>query len=103
MLAAIVVRTGPDGAIDYLRILHRVELAATDYLPLHKAQRRAHRHHQRLSIAGCQCAPGVAHGMHARPWMPWRHRAFPLGVHYSIPFDTTLFVSESIHEVVVNC
>ena len=26
---------------------------------------------------------------------------FPQGIHYSIPFDTTLFVSESIHEVVV--
>jgi len=26
---------------------------------------------------------------------------FPAGIHYSIPFDTTLFVSESVHEVVV--
>lgn len=26
-------------------------------------------------------------------------RTFPQGAHYSIPFDTTLFVRESIHEV----
>ena len=25
---------------------------------------------------------------------------FPQGIHYSIPFDTTLFVAESVHEVV---
>src|SRR6202007_984927 len=26
---------------------------------------------------------------------------FPEGIHYSIPFDTTLLVSESVHEVIV--
>ena len=32
----------------------------------------------------------------------WKQLAptFPQGIHYSIPFDTTLFVSESVHEVV---
>ena len=96
--AAIVVRTGPDGAVVHLKDIARVELAATDY------SRSTRLNGVPTAIIGIYQLPDanaldVAHGV--RQAMDSLAPTFPQGIHYSIPFDTTLFVSESMHEVVV--
>jgi hydrophobe/amphiphile efflux-1 (HAE1) family protein len=96
--AAIVVRTGPDGAVVHLKDIARVELAATDY------SRSTRLNGVPTAIIGIYQLPDanaldVARGV--RQAMDALAPTFPQGIHYSIPFDTTLFVSESMHEVVV--
>jgi hydrophobe/amphiphile efflux-1 (HAE1) family protein len=93
----IVVRTGADGAIVHLKDIARVELAATDY------SRSTRLNGVPTAIIGIYQLPDanaleVAKGV--RQVMDGLAPAFPKGIHYSIPFDTTLFVSESVREVV---
>jgi hydrophobe/amphiphile efflux-1 (HAE1) family protein len=96
--AAIVVRTGPDGAIVHLKDIARIELAATDYSRSTKVNGVP------SAVIGVFQLPDanaleVARGV--RRVMDELAPTFPRGIHYSIPFDTTLFVSESVHDVVV--
>jgi hydrophobe/amphiphile efflux-1 (HAE1) family protein len=94
---AIVVRTGADGAIVLLKDIARIELAATDY------SRSSRLNGVPTAIIGVYQLPDanaleVARGV--RNVMAQVAPTFPQGIHYSIPFDTTLFVAESVHEVV---
>src|SRR3984885_7765894 len=94
---AIVVRTGADGAIVLLKDVARIELAATDY------SRSSRLNGVPTAIIGVYQLPDanaldVARGV--RDVMAQVAPTFPQGIHYSIPFDTTLFVAESVHEVV---
>jgi HAE1 family hydrophobic/amphiphilic exporter-1/multidrug efflux pump len=96
--AAIVVRTGPDGAVVHLKDIARIELAATDYSRSTKVNGVP------SAVIGIYQLPDanaldVARGV--RQAMDALAPTFPQGIHYSVPFDTTLFVSESVHEVVV--
>ncbi|MEP6885416.1 MAG: multidrug efflux RND transporter permease subunit [Gammaproteobacteria bacterium] len=96
--AAIVVRTGSDGAIVHLNDIARIELAATDY------SRSTKVNGQPAAVIGIYQLPDanaleVARGV--RQAMDALAPTFPQGIHYAIPFDTTLFVSESVHDVVV--
>ena len=93
----IVVRTGTDGSIVHLRDIARVELAATDY------SRTSKLNGVPTAIIGVYQLPDanaldVAKGV--RKVMDELQPTFPKGIHYEIPYDTTLFVSESVHEVV---
>ena len=93
----IVVRTGPDGAIVHLKDIARIELAATDY------SRSSKLNGVPTAIIGVYQLPDanaleVAKGV--RRVMDSLAPTFPKGIHYVIPYDTTLFVSESVHEVV---
>jgi hydrophobe/amphiphile efflux-1 (HAE1) family protein len=95
---AIVVRNGADGAVVHLKDIARVELAATDY------SRSTKLNGVPTAIVGVYQLPDanaleVARGV--RQVMEGLAPTFPKGIHYSIPFDTTLFVSESVHEVVI--
>src|SRR5450631_2238997 len=94
----MIVRTGADGAVVHLKDIARVELAATDYSRSTKVNGVP-----TASIGIFQLpdanALEVARGVRAA--MDALAPTFPKGIHYSIPFDTTLFVSESVHEVVV--
>src|SRR5450631_2523103 len=95
---AIVVRTGPDGAVVHLKDIARVELAATDYSRSTKVNgvpTASIGIYQLPDANALEVAQGIRQTMDAL--VP----TFPKGIHYSIPFDTTLFVSESIHEVKV--
>jgi HAE1 family hydrophobic/amphiphilic exporter-1/multidrug efflux pump len=92
----IVVRTGADGAIVHLKDIARIELAATDY------SRSTRLNGAPTAIIGVYQLPDanaleVAKGV--RQVMESLAPTFPKGIHYAIPFDTTLFVSESVHEV----
>jgi hydrophobe/amphiphile efflux-1 (HAE1) family protein len=96
--AAMVVRTGADGAVVHLSDIARIELAATDYSRSTKVNGAP------SAVIGIYQLPDanaleVAHGV--RDAMDRLAPTFPQGIHYSVPFDTTLFVSESVHEVVV--
>ena len=93
----IVVRTGADGAIVHLKDIARIELAATDY------SRSSKLNGVPTAIIGVYQLPTanaleVAKGV--RKVMDSLAPTFPKGIHYVIPYDTTLFVSESVHEVV---
>ena len=92
----VIVKTGNNGEVTRLRDVGRVELGAQTYS-------------QAFTLDGKQAAgigiyqsPGanaldVEHQVKAK--MTELARNFPQGLVYSIPFDTTLFVNASIHEV----
>jgi hydrophobic/amphiphilic exporter-1 (mainly G- bacteria), HAE1 family len=94
--ANVIVKTGDNGQITRLRDVGRVELGAQTYS-------------QAFTLNGKQAAgigiyqsPGanaldVEHVVKAK--MTELGRQFPQGLVYSIPFDTTVFVNASIHEV----
>jgi hydrophobe/amphiphile efflux-1 (HAE1) family protein len=93
----IVVRTGTDGAIVHLKDIARIELAATDY------SRSSRLNGVPTAIIGVYQLPDanaleVAKGV--RTVMDSLAPTFPKGIHYVIPYDTTLFVAESVREVV---
>jgi len=93
----IVVRTGADGAIVHLKDIARIELAATDY------SRSSRLNGVPTAIIGVYQLPDanaleVAKGV--RKVMDSLAPTFPKGIHYVIPYDTTLFVAESVREVV---
>ncbi len=96
--AGMVVRTGADGAVVHLSDIARIELAATDYSRSTKVNGVP------SAVIGVYQLPDanaleVAQGV--RDAMDRLAPTFPPGIRYSIPFDTTLFVSESVHEVAV--
>jgi hydrophobic/amphiphilic exporter-1 (mainly G- bacteria), HAE1 family len=94
--ANVIVKTGDNGEITRVRDVGRVELGAQTYS-------------QTFTLSGQQAAgigiyqlPGanalqVEQAVKAK--MTELARAFPQGLQYSIPFDTTVFVNASIHEV----
>ncbi len=94
--ANVIVKTGDNGQITRIRDVGRVELGAQTYS-------------QTFTLSGKQSAgigiyqlPGanalkVEQAVKAK--MAELARAFPQGLDYSIPFDTTVFVNASIHEV----
>ncbi|HEX2942266.1 MAG TPA: efflux RND transporter permease subunit, partial [Rhodopila sp.] len=93
---AIIVKTGADGAVTRIRDIGRVELGAQTYS-------------QSFSLNG-KPAAGVGVFLSAganalqvmkevRAKMQDLSRAFPPGIAYEIPFDTTKFVNASVNEV----
>jgi len=93
----IVVRTGQDGAVVRLRDIARVELAATNYAlsgKLNGVPTAMIGVYQLPDANALEVSKGI------RKVMAELGPSFPPGIHYSVPFDTTLFVSESVREVV---
>ncbi|MGC1447464.1 MAG: efflux RND transporter permease subunit [Xanthobacteraceae bacterium] len=94
--ANVIVKSGDSGQITRVRDVGRVELGAQTYS-------------QTFTLSGKQSAgigiyqlPGanalnVEQAVKAK--MAELARAFPQGLGYSMPFDTTVFVNASIHEV----
>lgn len=94
----VILRARPDGSIVHLSDVARVELAATDYARstrLNGKQAAAIGIYQLPNANALQVAAGV------RNTMQELAKSFPKGISYSIPFNSTLFVSESLHEVKV--
>ncbi|HWM45902.1 MAG TPA: multidrug efflux RND transporter permease subunit [Xanthobacteraceae bacterium] len=94
--AEVIVKTGANGEVTRVRDIGRVELGAQTY-----AQTFALDGKPAAGMAIFQ-APGanaldVAERVNAR--MAELAREFPPGLTYSIPFDTTKFVEESVKEV----
>ncbi|MGH7178201.1 MAG: efflux RND transporter permease subunit, partial [Tepidisphaeraceae bacterium] len=96
--ADIVVKTGSDGKITRVRDVARVELGAADY-------GAATSYNGQPSVGmGVSQLPGsnaisTANAVYAK--MEELKKNFPPGVDYAIPYDTTIFVRDSIKDVVV--
>lgn len=93
----IIVRARHDGASVKLRDIARVELAATDYT---RSSRLNGEPVANIGIFQSADANALDVARGVRETMERLARSFPEGITYSIPFDTTLFVSESLHEVI---
>jgi multidrug efflux pump len=94
----IIVKAGDDGATTRLRDVARVELAAGDY-----ALRSLLDNKPAVAIPIFQ-APGsnaLQLSSDVRRTMAELKRNFPQGLDYSVVYDPTVFVRESIREVVV--
>ncbi|HEY3242337.1 MAG TPA: multidrug efflux RND transporter permease subunit, partial [Phycisphaerae bacterium] len=95
--ADIVVKTGSDGRVTRVRDVARVELGAADYTT-------AFSYNGQPSVGiGVFQLPGTnaiqtANAIYAR--MKELKQAFPPGLDYSIPYDTTIFVRNSIRDIV---
>ncbi|MGE0416057.1 MAG: efflux RND transporter permease subunit [Acetobacteraceae bacterium] len=92
----IIVKTGQDGTVTRLRDVGRVELGAQTYSQSFTVNgRRA----AGLAIYQTPNANALAVAREVSSKMAELSKAFPPGMQYSIPFDTTLFVTASIDEV----
>jgi hydrophobic/amphiphilic exporter-1 (mainly G- bacteria), HAE1 family len=94
--ANVIVKTGNNGEITRLRDVGRVELGAQTYSQIFTLDG------QPSAGIGIFQTPGanaleVERAVKAK--MEVLARQFPQGLVYSVPFDTTVFVNQSIHEV----
>ena len=95
---AIVVRTGADGAITYLKDVARLELGSNSY-----ALRSLLNNKSAAAIAVFE-APGanaLQLSADVRATMAELKKNFPEGVDYSVVYDPTQFVRESIDAVII--
>mgnify|MGYP001448645813 CR=1 FL=1 len=93
----IVVKSGEDGRITRVRDVARVELGAADYSTGFAYDGRPAVGLGIFQLPGSNSID-TANAVYAK--MEELSRSFPPGVEYSIPYDTTVFVRESIRDVV---
>jgi HAE1 family hydrophobic/amphiphilic exporter-1 len=94
--ANVIVKTGNEGEVTRVRDIGRVELGAQTYSQIFTQNSKP------AAGLAIYLAPGanalnVAHEVETK--MKALAAEFPQGVTYGVPFDTTKFVNESIHEV----
>jgi multidrug efflux pump len=94
--ADIILNTGPDGEVTYLRDVSRVDLGARSQDTLSRLDRRP------SSGVGVFLLPGsnaldTADGIKAK--MRQLETRFPKGLHWAAIYDTTPFIRESVNEV----
>src|SRR5437773_9557531 len=94
--ADIILKTGADGEVTYLRDVSRTDLGARNQDTLSRLDRRP------SSGVGVFLLPGsnaldAADGIKAK--MRELETRFPRGLHYAIVYDTTPFIRESVNEV----
>jgi multidrug efflux pump len=95
--ANIILKTGSDGEVTYLRDVARTKLGARSEDQLSRLDRRP------SSGVGVFLLPGAnaldtAKGINAR--MRELATRFPKGLHYALIYDTTPFIRESVNEVI---
>ncbi|MDB5718009.1 MAG: hydrophobe/amphiphile efflux protein [Sphingomonas bacterium] len=94
----IILRANPDGSTIRLGDVARVELGAENYTFGTELGHRA------MAGIGIQLAPGanaLATATGIRERMKELEAGFPADVAWSVPFETTPFITTSVHEVVV--
>jgi len=94
----IVVRGQNDGTIVRLKDVARVELAATDYT---RASNLSGKPVAMIAIYQLPDANALDVSKRVRKTLEELAPNFPPGIKATVPFDTTLFVAESLHEVVI--
>jgi HAE1 family hydrophobic/amphiphilic exporter-1 len=92
----IIVKTGDNGRIAYLREVARVELGGQVYDQFARVQGLPAASAVIFQLPG---ANSVNVALAIREAMKRISVTFPKGLVYDIPFDTTLFVQQAIHEV----
>ena len=94
--ANVIVKTGPTGEITRVRDVGTVELGAQTYGAIFKVDNKA------SAGLGISLTPG-ANALNVAAEVKQRlaelSKSFPQGMQYDVPFDITIFVNESIHEV----
>jgi hydrophobe/amphiphile efflux-1 (HAE1) family protein len=94
----MIVRARDDGTLVRLRDIARIELGATDY------SRSSRLNGEPIAMMGIYQLPdanALEVAERVRATMDELSKSFPQGLEYAVPFDTTLFVDESIHEVIL--
>jgi hydrophobe/amphiphile efflux-1 (HAE1) family protein len=94
----IIVRTRPDGAVVRMKDVARVELGAENYRWFTDLSGRESASVGVYQLPGAN-AVEVADAVMAK--MEELAERFPPGIEYKIPYDTTMFVRESLKEVVI--
>ncbi|MGQ0620353.1 MAG: efflux RND transporter permease subunit, partial [Panacagrimonas sp.] len=94
----VVVRAQRDGSLVQIKDIARVELAATDYT---RSNRLDGQPAAGIGIYQLPEANALDVKRGVQQAMDELSKTFPKGIEYVMPFDTTQFVSESVHEVVV--
>lgn len=94
----IVLKTGSDGAITRLADVARIELGAKTYV---QSARMTGQPSACLAIYQLPGANALNVAAQVKAVMDGLQENFPSGMSYEIPFDTTLFVDQSIKEVYV--
>jgi HAE1 family hydrophobic/amphiphilic exporter-1 len=94
----IIIKTTPDGGYVRVRDVGHVELGAEDYTTAARFNG-----HQSVGfvVVQQQDANALDLSNSIRASLQQMQKTFPPGVSYAIPFDATLFVRESIKEVVL--
>lgn len=93
----IMVRSMPDGSAVYLKDIARIELGAYSYDVVSKMDGHPS---AAIGIFLSQGANQVATADNVKEVLERVKADFPTGVDYAVPYDTTLFVTNSISEVV---
>jgi HAE1 family hydrophobic/amphiphilic exporter-1 len=96
--AAIVVKHGTDGSIVRLSQVARIELGAQDYS---SALRYDRRDTLGMGITLNSGANALSVVQAVRTTLDRLKPTFPSGVAYTVPYDTTLFITESLREVLI--
>jgi hydrophobe/amphiphile efflux-1 (HAE1) family protein len=95
--ADIILRTNPDGSVVRVSDIGRVELGAYDYGTISRLNSKSGSLIVLYQLPGAN-ALDIAD--QATKMMQELSKTFPKGIAYQITYDSTLFVRESIHEVV---
>jgi HAE1 family hydrophobic/amphiphilic exporter-1 len=95
---AIVVKHGATGSIVRVSDVARVELGAQDYATSLRFDRKTA---LGLGIQVNSGANAIAVAKGIRATLEQLRPTFPAGVDYTVAYDTTLFVSESLREVII--
>ncbi len=94
--ANIVVKAGSNGQLTRVRDIGRVELGAQTYGQAFTLDGKPA---AGIAIYQSPGANALTVGSEVKAKMAELARAFPQGLAYSVPFDTTSFVKASVHEV----
>jgi HAE1 family hydrophobic/amphiphilic exporter-1 len=95
----IIVKHGPSGSIVRLSQVARVELGAQDYSTSLTFDGKPA---LGIGIQTNSGANALDVAKNVRLTLDRLKSTFPDGVEYSVPYDSTLFVSQSLHEVIVS-
>jgi HAE1 family hydrophobic/amphiphilic exporter-1 len=93
---AIVLKTGADSRVTYLRDIARIELGAQVYDQFSEIRGLPAANLLVYQLPGSN-ALAVSAGV--RKAVERMSKRFPPGLEYSVPFDTTRFVNAAVHEV----
>ncbi len=94
--ANVIVKTGPTGEITRVRDVGTVELGAQTYGAIFKVDNKAS---AGLGISLTPGANALNVAAEVRQRLAELSKSFPQGMQYDVPFDVTIFVNESVHEV----
>jgi HAE1 family hydrophobic/amphiphilic exporter-1 len=94
----IIVKRGTDGSIVRLAQVARIELGAEDYATSVRYDRKPT---MAIGILQNSGSNALSLASSVRAELASLQPSFPPGVGFAVPYDTTLFVSESLREVVI--